>query len=156
MGALDVVIADDSLSKLILFGERRLARTLAEFSAHYHGERNHQGKGNELLFPDTAAKINHVATPSSAANDLGACSSSIDALHEFFGPTGSRFDLTVQRIGVSSSTIPVRHAELEECPGAIGCGLCLTGGRATGFDRDGRVGGSFAVRLSSKSSFRSL
>ncbi len=30
-------------SRLILFGERPLSRTLAEFSAHYHGERN-QGK----------------------------------------------------------------------------------------------------------------
>ena len=24
-----------------------------EFEAHYHGERNHQGKGNVLLFPDS-------------------------------------------------------------------------------------------------------
>ena len=42
--------------KLILFGEGPLSRTLAEFSAHYHGERNHQGKGNKLLFPDAAGK----------------------------------------------------------------------------------------------------
>ena len=28
-------------SKLILFCERPLSRTLAEFSAHYHGERHH-------------------------------------------------------------------------------------------------------------------
>jgi putative transposase len=43
---------EECLSKLILFGERPLSRTLAEFSAHYHGERNHQGKGNKLLFPE--------------------------------------------------------------------------------------------------------
>ena len=42
----------ECLSKLILFGEGPLLRTLAEFSAHYHGERNHQGKGNKLLFPE--------------------------------------------------------------------------------------------------------
>ena len=42
---------EECLSKLILFGEGPLSRTLAEFSAHYHGERNHQGKGNKLLFP---------------------------------------------------------------------------------------------------------
>jgi hypothetical protein len=42
----------ECLSKLILFGEGPLSRTLAEFSMHYHGERNHQGKGNKLLFPD--------------------------------------------------------------------------------------------------------
>jgi putative transposase len=40
------------LSRLILFGEGPLSRTLAEFSPHYHGERNHQGKGNKLLLPN--------------------------------------------------------------------------------------------------------
>jgi putative transposase len=44
-------IKQECLSKLILFGEGPLSQTLAEFSAHYHGERNHQGKGNKLLFP---------------------------------------------------------------------------------------------------------
>jgi hypothetical protein len=28
---------------------------LKNFSEHYHGERNHQGKANQLLFPDSAA-----------------------------------------------------------------------------------------------------
>ena len=46
----------ECLSKLILFGEGPLSRTLAEFSLHYHGERNHQGKGNKLLFPDAGDK----------------------------------------------------------------------------------------------------
>ena len=45
----------ECLSKLILFGEGALSRTLAEFSAHYHCERNHQGKGNKLLFPKAEA-----------------------------------------------------------------------------------------------------
>ncbi len=31
--------------------EGPLLRTLAEFSARYHGERNHRGKGSNLLFP---------------------------------------------------------------------------------------------------------
>jgi putative transposase len=39
---------------LILFGERRLLRALDEFVAHYHGERNHQGLGNELITPAAA------------------------------------------------------------------------------------------------------
>ena len=43
---------EECLSKLILFGESALSRALAEFSAHFHGERNHQGKGNKLLFPE--------------------------------------------------------------------------------------------------------
>ena len=46
-------VKQECLSKLILFGERPLSRALAEFTAHYHYERNHQGKGNELLFPHT-------------------------------------------------------------------------------------------------------
>ncbi len=46
----------ECLSKLILFGEGPLSRALAEFSAHYHSERNHQGKGNKLLFPNAAGK----------------------------------------------------------------------------------------------------
>ena len=45
-------VKEECLSKLILFGESSLTRTVAEFTAHYHGERNHQGKGNKLLFPE--------------------------------------------------------------------------------------------------------
>ena len=43
------------LDRLILFGERRLLRAVDEFVAHYHRERNHQGLGNELITPATAA-----------------------------------------------------------------------------------------------------
>ena len=48
-------VKDDCLSKLILFGVASLRRALREYVAHYHVERNHQGKGNVLLFP-TATK----------------------------------------------------------------------------------------------------
>jgi putative transposase len=48
-------VKQECLSRLILFGERSLQRALAEFVAHYHFERNHQGKGNVLLFPAPAA-----------------------------------------------------------------------------------------------------
>jgi transposase InsO family protein len=48
-------IREECLDRLILFGERRLRRALDEFVAHYHGERNHQGLGNELITPATAA-----------------------------------------------------------------------------------------------------
>jgi hypothetical protein len=34
-----------------LFGEGALQRALNEFIEHFHIERNHQGKGNALLFP---------------------------------------------------------------------------------------------------------
>ena len=36
---------------LILFGERRLLWAVDEFVAHYRGERNHRGLGNELIKP---------------------------------------------------------------------------------------------------------
>ena len=39
------------LSRLVLFGEEGLRRALPDFVDHYHGERNHQGKDNLLLFP---------------------------------------------------------------------------------------------------------
>ena len=44
-------IREECLDRLILFGEGRLFRALDEFVAHYHGERNHQGLGNELIHP---------------------------------------------------------------------------------------------------------
>jgi putative transposase len=48
-------VKEECLSKVILLGERSLRRALSEFVEHYHAERNHQGKGNVLLFPrDTA------------------------------------------------------------------------------------------------------
>jgi hypothetical protein len=44
-------VRGECLSKLILFGEASLRRALTEFLDHFHAERNHQGKGNILLFP---------------------------------------------------------------------------------------------------------
>ena len=44
-------VKEETLSKLILFGEASLRRVLREYLTHFHEERNHQGKGNVLLFP---------------------------------------------------------------------------------------------------------
>ena len=44
-------VKDEALSRLILFGERSLWHALHQYLAHYHAERNHQGKDNVLLFP---------------------------------------------------------------------------------------------------------
>ena len=49
-------IKDEALSRLILFGEASLRHALREYVAHYHHERNHQGKGNVLLFPSSSYK----------------------------------------------------------------------------------------------------
>ncbi len=44
-------VKEECLSRLILFSEASLRRALNEFVAHYHAERNHQGKNNVLRFP---------------------------------------------------------------------------------------------------------
>jgi hypothetical protein len=44
-------VKSECLSHFILFGEASLRRALKNFCEHYHAERNHQGKANQLLFP---------------------------------------------------------------------------------------------------------
>jgi hypothetical protein len=44
-------VKEQCLVRLILFGEASLRHALAEYVEHFHQERNHQGKGNMLLFP---------------------------------------------------------------------------------------------------------
>jgi putative transposase len=44
-------VKEECLSKLILLGEGSLRRALQQYVAHYHEERNHQGKENRILFP---------------------------------------------------------------------------------------------------------
>jgi putative transposase len=44
-------VKEECLSKVILFGERSLRRALSEYVELFHAERNHQGRGNVLLFP---------------------------------------------------------------------------------------------------------
>jgi hypothetical protein len=42
-------LKEECVNRVIPLGERHLRRTLAEFVAHDHGERNHQGQGNALI-----------------------------------------------------------------------------------------------------------
>src|SRR5919106_162814 len=51
-------IKESCLDRMILFGEDSLRKSIQEFTAHYHTERNHQGLGNRLIVPDSA----HVGT----------------------------------------------------------------------------------------------
>jgi putative transposase len=44
-------VKEECLSRLILFGEASLRHALTQYVQHFHYERNHQGKGNVLLFP---------------------------------------------------------------------------------------------------------
>jgi putative transposase len=44
-------VKEECLARLILFGEASLRHALTQYVEHFHHERNHQGKGNVLLFP---------------------------------------------------------------------------------------------------------
>jgi len=45
-------IKESCLERMMLFGEDALRTAIRGFVAHYYGERNHQGIGNLLIFPD--------------------------------------------------------------------------------------------------------
>ena len=49
-------IKEECLDRMIFFGEASLRRTLREYVAHYHAERNHQGVGNRLLEPSAICR----------------------------------------------------------------------------------------------------
>ena len=38
-------------------GEKSLRHVIGEYLAHYHAERNHQGIGNAIPFPDVRARM---------------------------------------------------------------------------------------------------
>src|SRR2546425_1167706 len=44
-------VKEECLARLVLFGEASLRHVLRQYVEHFHHERNHQGKGNVLLFP---------------------------------------------------------------------------------------------------------
>jgi transposase InsO family protein len=50
-------VKEECLSRLILFGEASLCHALTQYVQHFHHERNHQGKGNVLLFPAVSQDI---------------------------------------------------------------------------------------------------
>jgi hypothetical protein len=46
-------IKESCLERMILFGEASVRKATAEFVAHYHLERNHQGLYNRLISPES-------------------------------------------------------------------------------------------------------
>jgi putative transposase len=48
-------IKEECLNRVVVLGEAHLRRTLTEFSAHYHRERNHQGLDDRLIAPERLA-----------------------------------------------------------------------------------------------------
>jgi len=42
-------IKSECLNRMIFLGQDSLDRAIAEYAAHYHDERSHQGIGNEIV-----------------------------------------------------------------------------------------------------------
>jgi hypothetical protein len=50
-------VKEECLDCIVPLGERHLRRTLEEFAAHLHRERNHQGLANELIERPAAQRM---------------------------------------------------------------------------------------------------
>ena len=50
-------IKESCLDRMILFGEDALRKSVQEFTAHYHLERNHQGLSNRLIIRPSAEPV---------------------------------------------------------------------------------------------------
>ena len=46
-------IKEECLNQMVMLGEHHLRRTVADYTEHYHLERNHQGLDNELITEPT-------------------------------------------------------------------------------------------------------
>jgi transposase InsO family protein len=63
-------VKEECLLRMILFGEASLRHALTQYVEHFHHERNHQGKGNVLLFP-TVSQDTERAGPIRCRERLG-------------------------------------------------------------------------------------
>jgi hypothetical protein len=102
-------VKDECLSKIILFGERSLRRALSEYVEHYHAERNHQGKGNVLLFP-LDAEIRHAQPCNAARGWAGSCAITIKKPRDF--STGRRDQMGLAMRPIKSG--PLSNREIKE------------------------------------------
>ena len=64
-------VKNELLSKMILFGESSLRHCLEHYASHFHAERNHQGKGNVILFPAPEDRIGERAGDIQTRERLG-------------------------------------------------------------------------------------
>jgi hypothetical protein len=74
-------IKESCLNRLILFGEQSLHRAIDEFVTHYHYERNHQGRDNQLLVFD--ASVRRHQGPIACRARLGGLLKYYHPLHRF-------------------------------------------------------------------------
>jgi transposase InsO family protein len=69
-------VKEECLSRVILFGEASLRHALTQYVEHFHHERNHQGKGNVLLFP--------VVSPGTARRGPVQCRERLGGLLKYY------------------------------------------------------------------------
>jgi len=62
---------EDCVERFILFGERSLRHVLGNFIDHYHKERNHQGRGNQIPSPTPEDRIGSAEGAISCRERLG-------------------------------------------------------------------------------------
>jgi hypothetical protein len=88
----------ECLSKLILFGEDSLSRTLIEFGAHYHHEKTIKARGTNYCFQWLPMNPNNAATRLSAASGSDGYLNTMAAPHKFFDRTGCREQAAKNRV----------------------------------------------------------
>ena len=50
-------VKEEVLDRLIFFGHASLQRALDRYVRHFHAERNHQGRDNEIPFPSPKDRV---------------------------------------------------------------------------------------------------
>ncbi len=64
-------IKQECVSGLIFFGEASLRRAIDQYMEHYHGERNHQSRGNVILMPVAGDQVGTADGPITCRERLG-------------------------------------------------------------------------------------
>jgi hypothetical protein len=106
-------VKEERSSKVVLFGERSLRRALSEYVEHFHAERNHQGKGNVLLFPgDTHVRRE---APVQCRERLGGLLRLLPSRGSIIARPGFNPRLGTAA-AIARSRKPAQHALLPRCP----------------------------------------
>jgi hypothetical protein len=114
-------IKETCLERLILFGEHSLRRATAEFVAHYHGERNHQGLGDRLIhteppIPHKSGRIHRRERLGGLLNSYyrAAARRTFSGLADYrfvFIRTGFRAQYEPKEVPVAAETLPKGGAQ---------------------------------------------
>ena len=115
-------VKDECLSKLILFGEPSLRTALPAYVDHFHGERNHQGKENLLLFPSAA--IGQIGQVRCRERPGGLLKFSTGQPHEFLDNTRTKSPRKKPsacrsgrwKINRSVKAVSIATSEYRRCP----------------------------------------